>query len=146
MVCRIVKTILSSSSDIALVAHGLVIKKVCSFQYPIHIFSCKIQTLTFQMSRLVNSTVCIIFLGMPHSGTVTFTSRGVSTKDILTVIAMHSELCCKPKVLNELESVDGTLLKVSKDFLDLCWSPRGVSLVVINFFKQRASRVGKQIG
>ena len=67
-------------------------------------------------------------------------------KDILTVIAMHSELRREPKVLSELESEYGTLLEVSQDFLDLCRSSRGVSLVVINFFEQRASRVGKQIG
>ena len=126
---------------------GLVIQKVRSFQsYPIHIFSCKIQTLTLHTSGLVDSTVGIIFLGTPHSGTVTFTSRGVSTKDILTVIAMHSELRREPKVLSELESEYGTLLEVSQDFLDLCRSSRGVSLVVINFFEQRASRVEKQIG
>jgi hypothetical protein len=125
---------------------GLVIQKVRDFQYTIHIFSCKRQTLTLHTSGLVDSTIGIIFLGTPHAGTVTFTSSGVSTKDILTVIAMHSELRREPKVLSELESEYGTLLEVSQDFLDLCRSSRGHSLRVINFFEQRASKVGKQIG
>jgi len=77
---------------------------------------------------------------------VSFTSRGVSTKDFLIVIAMHSELRREPKVLSELESEYGTLLEVSQDFLDLCRSTRGASLQVINFFEQRVSKVGKQIG
>ena len=125
---------------------GLVIQKVSSFRYPIHIFSCNMQALSLHTSCLVGSTVGIIFLGTPHSGTVTFTSRGVSTKDILTVIAMHSELRREPKVLDELDSEGGALLEVSQDFLNLCRSPRGSGLEVINFFEQRASSVGKQIG
>lgn len=126
---------------------GLVIQKVRSFQYTIHVFSGKRQTLTLHTSGLVNSTVGIIFLGTPHSGTVSFSSKGVSTKDFLTVIAMHSELRHEPKVLSELESAEySALLEVSEDFLDLCRSSRGVSLQVINFFEQRASKVGKQIG
>ncbi|KIM74852.1 hypothetical protein PILCRDRAFT_79711, partial [Piloderma croceum F 1598] len=104
------------------------------------------QTLTLHTSGLVDSTVGIIFLGTPHSGTVSFTSRGVSTEHFLIAIAMHLELRCEPKVLSELESEYGTLLEVSEDFLDLCRSPRGVRLQVINFFEQRASKVGKQIG
>jgi len=83
---------------------------------------------------------------MPHSDTVSFTLRGVSTKHFLIAIAMHLELCCQPKVLSELESEYGTLLEVSQDFLDLCQSSRGISLQVINFFEQWASKVGKQIG
>jgi hypothetical protein len=122
---------------------GLVIQKVCSFQYTIHVFSCKRQTLTLT-SGLVNSTVGIIFLGTLHSGMVSFSSKGVSTKDFLTVIAMHLELRHEPKVLSELESAEyGALLEVSEDFLDLCRSSRGVSLQVINFFEQQASKVGK---
>jgi hypothetical protein len=128
---------------------GLVIQQVCSCPYTIHVFSCKRQALTTdgistrQTTGLFDFTVGLVFLGTPHSGTVTFTSRGISTKDILTVIALNSELRHEPKVLSDLESEYGTLLDVSQHFLDLC---RSSNLKVINFFEQRASKVGKQIG
>ena len=117
--------------------------------YRVHVISCIVQALTIdaistrQTAGLFDFTVGLVFLGTPHLGTVTFTSRGVSTKDILTVIAMNSELRHEPKVLRDLESEYGTLLEVSKQFLDLC---RSSNLKVINFFEQRASKVGKQIG
>jgi hypothetical protein len=101
--------------------------------------------LTRQTSGLVDSTVGVIFLGTPHSGTVTFTSRGASTKPILAIIALYSELHKEPKVLADLESDDDTLLEVSRAFLDLCRSS-GLNLQLINFFEQRISSVGKQIG
>ena len=117
--------------------------------YRVHVISCIVQALTIdaistrQTAGLFDFTVGLVFLGTPHLGTVTFTSRGVSTKDILTVIAMNSELRHEPKVLRDLESEDRTLLDVSQQFLDLC---RSSNLKVTNFFEQRASKVGKQIG
>jgi hypothetical protein len=101
--------------------------------------------LTRQTSGLVDSTVGVIFLGTPHSGTVTFTPRGASHRPVLAAIALHSELRKEPNVLADLESEDNTLLDVSQAFLKLCQSP-GLDLRVINFFEQRISSVGKQLG
>ena len=128
---------------------GLVIQKVRSCPFTVHVFSYKRQALTTdslanrQNAGFFDFTVGLIFLGTPHSGTVTFTSRGVSTQANLNVIAMHADLRYESEVLKDLEDNDGALLQVSNDFLRLC---RSSNMKVINFFEQRDSKVGKQIG
>jgi len=150
MSCRIARTAHSSSLGIALV--GWLLRRHAFSPMPFTSPHAKPQALTTnsllmrQRPGLFDSTIGVIFLGTPHSGTVTFTSRGVSTKAILTVIAMYSELRQDPEVLSGLESERGTLLEVSQDFLTLSRSPQGVNLQLINFFEQRSSKVGKQVG
>ena len=97
------------------------------------------------MPGLIDLTVGIVFLGTPHKGTVTFTSKGTSARPISAIIALHPELRKEPKVLADLESEGDTLLDVSKAFLVLSQSP-GLDLRVVNFFEQRISRVGKLFG
>jgi hypothetical protein len=76
---------------------------------------------------------------------VTFTSRGVSNKALLAVIAMNSDLRQEPGVLRDLETDHGILSSVSEHFLDLSRSGNP-DLQVVNFFEQRSSKVGKQFG
>ena len=93
--------------------------------------------------NLVDSTVGIIFLGTPHSGTVTFTPRGASAASISAAMVSYPDLRKESQVLADLDSQDGTRLEISQQFLIICH--RTPNLELIDFFEQRISNVGKQL-
>lgn len=97
-----------------------------------------------KQNSILSMTAGIIFLGTPHSGTVTSVHERITQSTIISLLLATSDLRLEGEVLKNVQSPYNTLSDISKEFLDVCSGYH--SVVVINFYEQRASKVGKIFG
>lgn len=95
---------------------------------------------------VLRSTAGVIFFGTPHSGSASFTAKGLSMDAMIAFVEEDSEIKLEFMALKALESEGGEQLPVTQDFMDLCRSSNGRHIKIFNFFEQRMSDVGKSIG
>ena len=86
-------------------------------------------------------TTGVVFLGTPHRGTGSITSKGL----LYAAIASDPSVRTDDNVLKALENGNDVLMDTLNDFISLCNAPV-VAMSLCCFFEQQVTRVGKIIG
>ena len=91
--------------------------------------------------NIIESVTGVVFMGTPHRGTGSITSKGL----LYAAIASDPTLRVDGTVLKALEYGNDVLMDVLNEFISICNAPT-IAMSICCFFEQRPTSVGRVIG